>query len=102
MSSVTRRCFAVVVPILVGLVVLAAAAQSASAQASTTADVVYGQLGSFTTDSINNGGVSANSLYFPAEVTLDGSGNLYVADQANARVLFYPSGSTTAARVYGQ
>jgi hypothetical protein len=38
----------------------------------------------------------------PAGVALDSSGNLYVADQLNNRVLFYPSGSTTATRVYGQ
>ena len=35
-------------------------------------------------------------------VAVDSSGNLYVADYANNRVLFYPSGSTTATRVYGQ
>jgi sugar lactone lactonase YvrE len=83
------------------LVVLAAAAQPASAQ-STTADVVYGQLGSFTTNTPNNGGVSANSISDARGVALDSSGNLYVADTANNRVLFYPAGSTTATRVYGQ
>ncbi|MGA2688858.1 MAG: hypothetical protein ABSE85_12395, partial [Candidatus Korobacteraceae bacterium] len=76
-------------------------AQPASAQ-STTADVVYGQLGSFTTNTQNNGGVSANSLNSPQVIALDSSGNLYVTDTANSRVLFYPSGSTTATRVYGQ
>jgi hypothetical protein len=35
------------------------------------------------------------------EIALDSSGNLYVADR-NHRALFYPSGSTTATRVYGQ
>ena len=75
--------------------------QSASAQ-STTADVVYGQLGSFTSGNYNNGGISANTLYQPGGVALDSSGNLYVADTYNSRVLFYPSGSTTATRVYGQ
>jgi len=29
-------------------------------------------------------------------------GNLYVADTGNSRVLYYPAGSTTATRVYGQ
>jgi sugar lactone lactonase YvrE len=38
----------------------------------------------------------------PYGVALDSSGNLYVADSYNNRVLFYPSGSTTATRVYGQ
>jgi sugar lactone lactonase YvrE len=69
---------------------------------STTATRVYGQGGSFTTNTPNNGGLSANSLGSPSGVALDSSGNLYVADDGNNRVLFYPSGSTTATRVYGQ
>ena len=69
---------------------------------STTATRVYGQNGSFATNTHNNGGVSANSLYGPQGVALDSGGNLYVADYFNSRVLFYPAGSTTAARVYGQ
>ena len=94
------RCVRFAVTLLiVGLSMVGA--QPASAQ-STTADVVYGQLGSFTTGTSNNGGISANSLYLPVGVALDSSGNLYVADQDNNRVLFYPSGSTTATRVYGQ
>ena len=85
--------------LIVGLSMVGA--QPAAAQ-STTADVVYGQLGSFTTNTQNNGGVSANSLNSPQVIALDSSGNLYVTDTANSRVLFYPSGSTTATRVYGQ
>ncbi|MGD1064659.1 MAG: kelch repeat-containing protein [Terracidiphilus sp.] len=69
---------------------------------STTATRVYGQNGSFTSSGPNNGGVSANSLSTPQGLALDGSGNLYVADEYNNRVLFYPAGSTTATRVYGQ
>ena len=69
---------------------------------STTATQVYGQLGSFTTNTLNDGGISANSLCEPFAVVLDSSGNLYVADTENNRVLFFPSGSTTATRVYGQ
>jgi sugar lactone lactonase YvrE len=69
---------------------------------STTATRVYGQLGSFTTAIANNGGVSADSLRTPPGVALDGEGNLYVAQFDNNRVLFYPPGSTTATRVYGQ
>jgi sugar lactone lactonase YvrE len=72
------------------------------APSDTTADVVYGQLGSFTTNICNNGGVSADSLCFPDGAAVDSSGNLYVADDLNHRVLFYPAGSTTATRVYGQ
>jgi len=61
-----------------------------------TADVVYGQLGSFTTANVNAGGLSASSLAAPDGVALDGSGGLYIADTNNQRVLFYPAGSTTA------
>ena len=68
---------------------------------STTATRVYGQGGSFTTSTVNNGG-SANGLRNPLGLTLDSSGDLYVADELNNRVLFYPAGSTTATRVYGQ
>ena len=35
-------------------------------------------------------------------LVLDASGGLYVADGGNARVLYYPSGQTTATRVFGQ
>jgi sugar lactone lactonase YvrE len=69
---------------------------------STTADLVYGQLGSFTTGTFNNGGISANSLCIPRGLAVDPNGGLYVADIANNRVLHYPAGSTTADRVYGQ
>jgi sugar lactone lactonase YvrE len=95
----TRSIRFAVTLLIVGLGVVGA--QPASAQ-STTADVVYGQLGSFTSNTYNNGGISANSLYIPEGIALDSSGNLYLADAANHRVLFYPSGSTTATRVYGQ
>ncbi|HNC58951.1 MAG TPA: hypothetical protein PLP33_26230, partial [Leptospiraceae bacterium] len=67
-----------------------------------TATRVYAQLGSFTTNTTNKGGVSANSFYAPNGIALDSSGNLYVADSSNNRVLYYPSNSTTATRVYGQ
>ena len=83
------------------LAVLALANATPAAAQSTTADVVYGQFGSFTTNALDNGGVSANSLSEPTGAALDSSGNLYVADYNNNRVLFYPPGSTTATRVYG-
>ena len=67
-----------------------------------TAGVVYGQNGSFTTANGNNGGISANGFYQPENLAVDANGNLYVADLQNSRVLFYPAGSTTATRVYGQ
>jgi len=87
---------------LVFFLAVLALANGTPAAAQTTADVVYGQGGSFTTNTANNGGISANSLYVPYGVALDSIGNLYVADLLDNRVLFYPSGSTTATRVYGQ
>jgi sugar lactone lactonase YvrE len=69
---------------------------------STTASRVYGQSGSFSSSIANNGGVSANSLNAPHDVTLDSLGNLYVSDSDNHRVLYFLAGSTTATRVYGQ
>src|SRR5271157_4318936 len=69
---------------------------------STTATRVYGQGGSFITNTTNNGGISATSLDIPIGVAVDGSGNLYVTDASNNRVLYYAAGSTTATRVYGQ
>lgn len=75
----------------------------------TTADKVYGQFGSFTTNSKNNDGtgnagvVSANSMNFPRGVAFDSKGGLYIADRDNHRVLYFaPDGDTTADRVYGQ
>ena len=77
----------------------------------TTADRVFGQLGSFKTGVADNGGVSANSLFMPADVAVDATGDLYVADQQNSRVLEYHtplavtavhgSGDTTADLVFG-
>ena len=68
---------------------------------STTADRVYGQGGSFTTNPVNNGGITANSLNVPWGVVVD-AGGVYIVDSKNHRVLYYPGTSTTATRVYGQ
>ena len=71
----------------------------------TTADRVFGQGGSFTSTTANNGGVSANSLYSPKGVAVDSSGNVYIADYGNNRVLEYNTPlttDTTADKVYGQ
>jgi sugar lactone lactonase YvrE len=68
----------------------------------TIADAVFGQAGSFTTQTCNLGGVSADSLCTPDGVGLDSSGRIYVVDRSNNRVLGYPSGSTTANLVLGQ
>ncbi|MCE9499096.1 MAG: NHL repeat-containing protein [Leptospira sp.] len=68
---------------------------------STTASRVYGQLGSFTTGTANNGGITADSLFGPYGIAVDSNG-LYLAEAGNNRALFYPGTSTTATRVYGQ
>ncbi len=77
-----------------------------------TADRVFGQLSGFGVGTANNGGISANSLYWPIGITLDSVGNLFVADFNNHRALKYNtpltvtatvgSGDTTADKVYGQ
>jgi uncharacterized repeat protein (TIGR03803 family) len=71
----------------------------------TTADTVFGQLGSFTSNTANNGGISANSLFGPESVAVNVSGNLYIADSNNSRVLEYNTpltSDTTADAVFGQ
>jgi hypothetical protein len=74
----------------------------------TTADTVFGQLGTFTSGVKNNDGSgqtgvpSAESLNFPRGLALDSSGGLYVADRENHRVLYFADdGDTAADRVYG-
>jgi sugar lactone lactonase YvrE len=70
----------------------------------TVADRVFGQP-DFKSNTINNGGVSANSLFLPGDVALDDRGDLYVADTNNNRVLVYDApltSDTTADRVFGQ
>src|SRR5262249_29517464 len=50
------------------------------------ATFVYGQLGSFTT---NSAAVSADNLNQPRRVLPDGNGPLYIVDQSNNRALEY-------------
>lgn len=81
---------------------------------------VFGQAGSFASSSCNLNGLSADSLCTPAGMALDSSGNLYLADNTNDRILEFlnplapPSGGcpspgvpgcagdTTADAVFGQ
>ncbi len=68
----------------------------------TTADVVFGQGGSFTTSS---GATTVSSLSEPVSVVVDSSNNVYVADFNNNRILEFnaPVGSTPSANlVFGQ
>src|SRR6266481_3560960 len=71
----------------------------------TTADHVFGQGGSFTSNACDNGGLGASSLCDPQGITVDAGGNLYVADLNDNRVLEYDtplSTDTAADRVFGQ
>ena len=68
------------------------------------ATVVLGQ-SSFTSNAPNNGGIGASSLDAPVGVTIDASGNVYVVDSMNNRVLEYNAPLTSgasAALVFGQ
>jgi len=64
----------------------------------TVADLVLGQPNS-TSNTANNGGVSASSLFASREVAMDAAGNVYVADTSNHRVLVYldPQNTDTVA-----
>ncbi|MFO1417646.1 MAG: NHL repeat-containing protein [Methylotetracoccus sp.] len=76
------------------------------------ANVVLGQPNPFTggntgfgVDGCNNGGLSAKSLCHPRGLAVDSTGNLYVADQNNNRVLIYKSpivSGASALKVLGQ
>ncbi|MFC1587731.1 CFI-box-CTERM domain-containing protein [Planctomycetota bacterium] len=72
----------------------------------TTADFVFGQLGSFTTRSSNKGGRSATSLYYPSGIHVEGdSAVVFIADMYNHRVLEFTdplNTDFTADLVYGQ
>jgi ASPM-SPD-2-Hydin domain-containing protein/NHL repeat-containing protein len=77
-----------------------------------SANTVFGQLGNFMANSCNNAGLSADSLCVPTALNVDSANNLFIADQANDRVLEYltpetvtatsGSGDTTADLVWGQ
>jgi hypothetical protein len=76
----------------------------------TTADRVYGQFDTFTTNPPNNDGLGGNGLPSAASIGVfalgalaDGDGGLFVSDSSNNRVLYFgPGGDTNADRVYGQ
>jgi hypothetical protein len=74
----------------------------------TSADVVYGQFGTFTTNPPNNDGLGGNGLPSADNIgvfalgVLAHPGGLYVSDSSNNRVLSFRPGDTTADTVYGQ
>jgi len=53
------------------------------------ADFVFGQLGSFTSGTMNNGGITPNSLYNPHHVAFDNQNRAYITDRGNHRILIY-------------
>ena len=70
----------------------------------TAADLVFGQR-DFWGNRCNAGGISASSLCKPAGVVVDRSGNVYIGDHRNNRLLEYDTPATTdtvADRVWGQ
>ncbi|MFZ0887492.1 MAG: NHL repeat-containing protein [Candidatus Binataceae bacterium] len=72
----------------------------------TTADMVFGQNGSFIERGCNNTARGADGLCNPWGVAVDSADNVYIADTGNSRVLEYntplSSGDTTADLVFGQ
>jgi hypothetical protein len=70
------------------------------------ADLVFGQSASFVTSDCNKGGgVNRRTLCGPSGVAVDASGDVFIADSLNHRVLEYDSSLTTdvrADRVFGQ
>jgi sugar lactone lactonase YvrE len=82
-----------------------AAFNSSGQSAGFAASAVFGQKGSYTADGCNPGGIGAATLCAPQSAAFDSSGNLYIADTGNNRVLEFapPFGvSPAAAAVFGQ
>ena len=70
-----------------------------------TANKVFGQTGIFTTNTCNQGGLTADSLCTPHKLTVDSHSNVYISDVGNNRVLEYNTpltSGTTAHLVFGQ
>ena len=72
---------------LLGLAILWGPTASAD-PVDAVADLVLGQP-NFTSNTANNGGVSASSLHGPHGVAVDTAGNVHVTDLYNNRVLVY-------------
>ncbi len=70
-----------------------AASSSCSGCGDVIADMVFGQGGSFSSNSCNGSGgtptLSTLCFFDPTSLAVDSKGNLYVADEGNSRVLIY-------------
>jgi sugar lactone lactonase YvrE len=77
-----------------------------TAPGNTTANLVWGQGGSFTSNTANLGQISASSLWGPTGVAVDSNNNLYISDYENSRELEFDNAvatsNTTANLVFGQ
>lgn len=65
---------------------------------SSSATEVWGQPNFFS----NGSSQGTGGLSIPGSVTVDRRGGIYIADSGNNRVLYFPKGSKSATRVYGQ
>jgi uncharacterized protein (TIGR03437 family) len=65
------------------------------------ADIILGQPDRYTTMA-GNAQSNSNGLWFPSGLTVDSSGNLYVADTGNNRIVRYPRGASIPDLVIGQ
>jgi hypothetical protein len=90
-----------IVLLVVTALVFANLPQADGAAASVAARV-YGQAGKFTTSGINLERISGESLSYVNELATDSAGGLYVADTDNNRALYFPSGTVSATKVFGQ
>ncbi len=53
------------------------------------ADYVFGQAGSFTSNTQNNLGISDSTLYYPMNIAFDNQNRVYICDTYNHRILIY-------------
>ena len=66
-----------------------AALASSNQKSNFAAFAVFGQAISFVTNAVNEGGLSADSLFSPQGIAVDANGNVYVADVNNNRALIF-------------
>lgn len=84
------------------MALLASAAFALGGAGDRTADFVFGQP-NFTSNPVNNGGVSATAFHSPAGIAVDVTGRIYVTDRDNHRVLVFSNiADTVADIVFGQ